>query len=154
MIAPELRLGGDFMLDTLYSQVGAVITLLVVGFAFWKGEEPERIAAGAYGIGWFASMLVQDDVDLYGTQWSMMAVDVVMLGILAALVWKSRRGWTVWATALQLLVVMSHVLTLVDVRPSASSFYFVINLAGYGVLLAIAVGTFWTWQERRAAGLE
>lgn len=142
------------MLDTLYSQVGAVIVLLVVGFAFWKGEEPEKIAASAYGLGWFASMLVQDDANLYGIQWSMLALDLVMLGVLGALVWKARRAWTVWATALQLLVVMSHILTLVDVRPSASSFYFVINLAGYGVLLAIAIGTFWTWQERRAAGLE
>ena len=142
------------MLDNLYSQVGAVITVLVVGFAFWKGEEPEKIAAGAYGLGWFASMLVQDDANLYGIQWSMLAVDLIMLSVLGALVWKARRGWTVWATAMQLLVVMSHLMALVDVRPSASSFYFVINLAGYGVLLAIAIGTFWTWQERRAAGLE
>jgi hypothetical protein len=30
----------------------------------------------------------------------------------------------------------------------------VINLASTGILSAIAVGTFWAWQERRAAGLE
>ena len=142
------------MLDTLYSQVGALLVVLVVGFAFWKGEEAERIAAGAYGLGWFASMLVQDDGNLYGAQWSMMAIDFVMLAVLGALVWKSRRGWTVWGTAMQLLVVSSHVMMLVDIRPSISAYYFVINLAGYGVLLAIGVGTFWTWQERRAAGLE
>jgi hypothetical protein len=142
------------MFDTLYSQVGAVVTGLVLLFAFWKGDEPEKIAAGAYGLGWFASMLVQDDVSLYSLQWSMMAIDVIMLGVLGALVWKARRAWAVWATALQLLVLMSHILALVDVRPSASSFYFVINLAGYGVLLAIGVGAFWAWQERRAAGLE
>jgi hypothetical protein len=41
-----------------------------------------------------------------------------------------------------------------DIRPSISSYYTVINLAGYGVLVALAVGTFWAWQERRAAGLE
>ncbi len=142
------------MFDTLYSQVGAVVTGLVLLFAFWKGDEPEKIAAGAYGLGWFASMLVQDDVSLYSLQWSMMAIDVIMLGVLGALVWKARRAWAVWATALQLLVLMSHILAPVDVRPSASSFYFVINLSGYGVLLAIGVGAFWAWQERRAAGLE
>lgn len=154
MIALKLRLGGDFMLDTLSSQIGAGVTALALGFAFWKGEEPERLAAGAFGIGWFASLLVQDDGNLYGTQWSMFAVDLIMLCVLGALVWKARRTWTVWATAMQLLVVMSHLMTLVDVRPSASSYYFVINLAGYGVLVALAVGTFWAWQERRAAGLE
>jgi hypothetical protein len=142
------------MFDTLYSQVGAVFTGLVILFAFWKGDEPEKIAAGAYGLGWFASMLVQDDGNLYGAQWSMMAIDLVMLGVLAALVWKARRAWAVWATAMQLLVFSSHVLMLVDMRPSISAYYFVINLAGYGVLLAIGVGAFWAWQERRAAGLE
>jgi hypothetical protein len=34
------------------------------------------------------------------------------------------------------------------------AFYTVLNLAGYGILAAIAVGTFWAWQDRRAAGLE
>lgn len=142
------------MFDTLYSQIGAVFTGLVILFAFWKGDEPEKIAAGAYGLGWFASMLVQDDGNLYGAQWSMMGIDLVMLGVLGALIWKARRSWAVWATAMQLLVFASHVLMLVDMRPSISAYYFVINLAGYGVLLSIGVGAFWAWQERRAAGLE
>ncbi|MGQ2991500.1 hypothetical protein [Brevundimonas sp.] len=41
-----------------------------------------------------------------------------------------------------------------DLRPSMLNYISVINLAGYGVLVALAVGTFWAWQERRAAGLE
>ena len=55
------------MFDTLYSQIGAAFIVLVLGFAFLKGEETERIAAGAYGLGWLASMLVQNDSDLYST---------------------------------------------------------------------------------------
>jgi|GEM_PF-4833436 len=43
------------MFDTLYSQVGAVFTGLVILLAFWKGEEPEKIAAAAYGLGWLGS---------------------------------------------------------------------------------------------------
>ena len=35
-----------------------------------------------------------------------------------------------------------------------SAFIAVVNLASLGILLSIAVGTFWAWQERRAAGLE
>jgi hypothetical protein len=146
--------GGVCMFDTLSAQIGAVLTVLVVAFAFLKGDEPERIAGGAYVLGWFASLLIQGDGAVGGTQWGMMAIDTIMLLVLVALVWKSRRAWPVWASALQSLVVMSHILTLVDIRPPASAFYAVINLAGTGILLAIAVGTFWAWQERRAAGLE
>ncbi len=142
------------MFDTLPAQIGAVVIVLVLGFAFLKGEETERIAAGAYGLGWLASLLVQMDSNLYGAQWSMMAIDVVMLLVLGGLVWKSHRTWPTWACAAQLLVVTAHVLMTLDVRPPISSYYTVINLAGYGVLIALAVGTFWAWQERKAAGLE
>lgn len=142
------------MFDTLASQIGAAFTLAVVVFAFLKGDEPERIGAGAYALGYLASLLVQDDGVLYGTQWGLMGIDVVMLAVYGGLAWKSRRSWPVWAVAMQSVTVMSHVLTLVDVRPPMAAYVTVINLASYGILLAIAIGTFWAWQERRAAGLE
>lgn len=142
------------MFDTLAAQIGAVFVVLVCAFAFLKGDPPERIAAGAYVLLWFASLLVQDDGALYQVQWGVFAVDTVMLAVLGGLAWKSRRAWPVWASALQLLIVMSHVLSIIDVRPPIASFLTVINLAGYGVLISLAVGTFWAWQDRRAAGLE
>jgi len=142
------------MFDTLATQVGAGLTLLVVAFAFLKGDEPERIAAGGYVLAWFASLLIQDDGAVGGTQWGLMAIDAIMLAVFIALAWKSERTWPVWTAALQSLTVMSHILTLVDIRPPVSAFYAVINLASTGILLSIAIGTFWAWQERRAAGLE
>jgi len=35
-----------------------------------------------------------------------------------------------------------------------NAFYTVTNLAAYGVMVSLAVGTFWAWQDRRAANLE
>lgn len=142
------------MFDTLPTQIGAGLTVLVVAFAFLKGDEPERIAGGAYVLGWFASLLIQGDGSIRGTQWGLMAIDTIMLLVLAAVAWKCRRSWPVWASALQSLIVMSHILTLVDIRPPMSAFVAVVNLASVGILLALAIGTFWAWQERRAAGLE
>ncbi len=142
------------MFDTLPTQIGAGLTVLVVAFAFLKGDEPERIAGGAYVLAWFASLLIQGDGTAGGTQWGLMAVDAIMLAVFVALAWKSQRTWPVWVSALQSLVVMSHILTLVDIRPPVSAFYAVINLSSTGILLVIAIGTFWAWQERRAAGLE
>ncbi|GAA0626377.1 hypothetical protein GCM10009422_24010 [Brevundimonas kwangchunensis] len=142
------------MFETLSSQIGFGIAVLVVAFAFLKGDEPERIGAGAYMLALFASILMQEKTALTGTQWGLLAIDCVMLAVYAGLAWKSRRTWPVWVCAMQALIVMSHLLTIVDIRPPLAAFYAVINLASYGVLVAIAVGTFWAWQERRAAGLE
>jgi len=142
------------MFETLASQIGAAVAVCVTAFAFLKGDEPERIGAGAYILAFLASLLVQDTGQLYGTNWRLLGIDTVMLGVYAALVWKTDRAWPIWVCALQSVIVLSHVLTIVDVRPPLSAFYAVINLASYGVLVAIAVGTFWAWQDRVAQGLE
>lgn len=142
------------MLDTLQIQIGAAITILVVAFAFLKGDEPERIGAGAYVLAWYCSLLVQGDGAGGGPQWGLMGVDIILLAVFAGLSWKSRRAWPVWAAALQALIVMSDLLTLIDVRPPLAAFYAVVNLASYGILLTLAVGVVRAWRERRAAGAE
>lgn len=143
------------MLDTLYSKLALLPMVLVGLFAFAKGDQPERLAMGAYLLGWLASILVQDDGSLY-TTWNtgLFLLDLAMLGVFGAVIWRSRRSWSVWAAALQMVIVMSHFVYLVDLRPSYAAFYTVVNLASYGILVAIGAGTFWAWQERRAAGLE
>ncbi|SFS70769.1 hypothetical protein [Brevundimonas viscosa] len=141
------------MLDTAPSQIGFLLAALVAAFAFLKGDEPERIGAGAFLLGVFAALLLHDRTALTGVQWGVLAVDLVFLGVCAALAWKSRRSWPVWACGFQSLVVMSHLLALVDLRPALAAFYVVINLAGYAVLAAIAIGTWQAWRDRRAEGL-
>lgn len=142
------------MFETLASQIGAAVAVCVTAFAFLKGDDPERIGAGAYILGFLASLLVQDTGQLYGTNWALMAIDTAMLAVLAGLAWKTDRAWPVWACALQSVVVLSHVLTIVDVRPPLAAFYAVINMASYGLLVTIAVGTFWAWQNREAQELK
>ena len=142
------------MFDTLYSQIGAAVGVVVVAFAFLKGVEPERVGGGVYALGSLAALLVQNDSQLFGPQWGLMAVETVVLGAYAALAWKSRRSWPIWASALQSVVVMSHVLTTTDIRPPIAAFYAVVNLASYGILLALTLGVLQAWRDRRALGLE
>jgi len=140
------------MFDTWPALVGAAFVVLVGLFAFIKGGEPEKIGAGTFLFGWFASLMVQSNAGLFGVQWAMFAIDVAMLLVFVAMVWKAPRSWPVWACALQLLVVTSHVMVMLNLRTPISAFYTVVNMTGYGIMLAIAIGTFWAWQERRAIG--
>lgn len=142
------------MFDTLYSQIAIAVSVAVVAFAFLKGDEPERVGGGAYAIGALATLMLQSDAQLYGAQWPLALVETVMLAVYVALAWKSRRSWPVWAAGLQSLVVMSHLLTVADLRPPIAAFYAVINLASYGILLVLALGVLQAWRERRALGLE
>lgn len=142
------------MFDTLQAQIGAAITVMVIAFVFLRGDEPERIGGGAYVLAWFASLLIQSDGSTPGVQWGLLSIDVILLGVYVGLAWKSRRAWPIWAAGLQSLIVMSHLLTFVDIRPPLLAFYAVINLASYGILLVIGIGAFQAWRDRRAAGLE
>ena len=141
------------MFETLPAQIGAAFVVIVCGFAFLKGDEPERFWAGAYILGWFASLLIQANNNAL-TALSLFAIDVVMLLVLVGLVWKARRSWPTWAAAFQLIVVMSHLVAFTNLQSTRDAVIIVISLAGYGVLVALAIGTFWAWQERVAAGLE
>ena len=155
MFAPiVLRQWGRFMFETVAAYIGAAFMVIVGMFALLKGGEPERIGAGAYLMAWFASVLVQSNAGLLGVQWAMFAIDIAVLLVFIAMVWKAPRSWPVWACALQLLTVTSHVMLMMKLPTPISAFYTVVNMTGYGIMLAIAVGTFWVWQERRAIGVD
>lgn len=141
------------MFETIYSQVGGIVTLLVVAFAFIKGGEPERIASSAFLLTTLAAMLLPGGHG-HGPQWARMGLDIVVLIVFIGLAWHSRRTWLIWASAFQSLIVTGHVMVVADLRPPGDAFAAVNNLSNYGLLVALAVGTFWAWQERRAAGLE
>ena len=142
------------MFETIAGYVGAAFMVIVGMFALLKGGRPERIGAGAYLFAWFASVMIQTSGGYFGVQWGVFAIDVVVLIVFSAMVWKAPRSWPVWACALQLLVVTSHVMVMLDLRTPISAFYTVVNMTGYGIMLTIAIGTFWAWQERRAIGAD
>lgn len=141
-------------MNMLYAMVGAVFMVGMGVFAFLKGDNPERIGAGAYLMAWFASVLTQGGMGASNIPYAMFALDVVVLTVFVGLAWKSRRTWPVWASGLQLLSVMSHILIMIDTRLPITSLYTVMNLNGYLIITCLIVGTFWAWQERRAAALE
>lgn len=142
------------MFETIYSQVLLAVIVLSVGFALVKGDEPERLGAASYALVVLASVMIRDDSSLSLPRWGPMALDIVLLLIFGGIAWQSRRSWPLWAAAFQALIVTGHVMVVADLRPPGDAFAAVNNLANYGLLIALAIGTFWAWQERRAAGLK
>ena len=140
------------MFETIYSQAIAVAAVVVVAFAFIKGDEPEKFAGAAYALSYLGTL-----VTLSGSwsvpQWGVMGMDIILLAVFLGLAWHSRRAWLVWASAFQALVVTSHILVAANLRPPSDAFAAVNNISNYGLLIAMAVGTFWAWQERRAAAM-
>jgi hypothetical protein len=136
--------------ETIYSQVGLAAAVLVVTFAFIKGDEPERMGAAAYALTFLATTMINDG-NTSLPRWGVMGIETVLLGVFLGIAVQSRRAWPVWVAGFQALVVTSHILVAVNLRPAPIAMAAVNNLANYGLLIAMAAGTFWAWQDRRAA---
>lgn len=139
------------MFDSIHVQIGMALATLVVGFMFIKGDEPEKFAGGLYLLISLAGVLISDNYHKDGPLWGRMALDGLQLLVFLGIVLHSRRGWLIWASAFQALIVTGHVLIATNLRPPLGAFAAMNNVANYAVLIAMAVGTFWAWQERRAA---
>jgi hypothetical protein len=140
--------------ETIYSQVVLAASTLVLAFVFLKGEEPERIAGGAYALIYLGTLMISDGSSLSVPKWGLMGMDIVLLAVFIGLAWHTRRAWLVWASAFQALIVTGHILVAANLRPPSDAFATVNNMSNYGLLIAMAVGTFWVWQERRVATLK
>lgn len=143
-------MGAKSLLDTLYSQIGAVAWLAVCFFALWKGDQPERFGATALLVAWIATLAAHRDTQLDTVHYPVMAIDAALLLVLIGLSWKVDRAWPLWAAGFQLITVLVHVVTMVDLRIHSIAYLSALTISSYGLLICLGVGTFWAWQEREA----
>ena len=137
----------------IYALAVLTAAVLTVTFAFWKGDEPERMGAAAYAMVVLATTMIRGDATPNLPRWGMMGIEIILLAVFLGIAWHSRRGWPAWAASFQALVVTTHLLVVASLRPPLLGAATVINMANYGILICMAVGTFWAWQERRAASM-
>jgi len=138
------------MFVTIYAQLLLAVAIIAVTFAFVKGDEPERMGAAAYALCTLPTTMLRDDTSLSFPRWGFMGIEIVLLVVILGIAWQSRRNWPIWAASFQALIVTCHVLVAANLRPPPDAVAAVINMSNYGLLITLAVGTFWAWQERRA----
>lgn len=97
------------VLETPFQITLTVALFVGAAYAIWRGGRPERWAMIGLVAASIASPLVQNWSDGDATQWAIMAVDAAYFAQLAWLTVRFDRPWLVWASAFQLLTVMTHV---------------------------------------------
>lgn len=137
----------------IYALAVVVAAVVTVTFVFWKGDEPERMGAAAYAMVSLATTMIKGGAAANVPRWGVTALEIILLIVFIVIAQHSRRAWPVWAASFQGLIVTSHILVAATLRPPLVGAATVTNMANYALLISMAVGTFWAWQERRAANM-
>lgn len=138
------------MLDTIYSQVGAVITLLACGFAFWRGDKLEQFGAGAVLIAWISMIFAQDDTATAAPTLLFFVIDFALMLAMGAIAWKSSHSWPIFAIAFQLIKIVLHATLLLGLHIGSFAYLSAFSMSNYGVLATLVIGTWNVWREHEA----
>ena len=137
-------------MDFFIADLPIIATLLASGFAILKGDAPERNGAFILFVTWVSQTLVAWQNLGAVTTNILFGMDIVVLATLSALAWSCRKAWAIVASLAQALQIIIHVARDLGAQISDSTYYETLAIAGYGQLLALAVGTVIAWREREA----
>ena len=131
------------------------ILLLIWGYALWRGQKDERIAASACLIATVLTAVVIPPVTVrYSAPDStLLAIDVAMFIAFAALALTSKRFWPLWVAGLQLTMTLSHVMRAINPNLIPQAYAAAAMLWSYPILLIILIGTWRTHRRDRAPPL-
>jgi hypothetical protein len=136
------------MLTLVWRDLFPVALITVALFAWWRGQWPERVAAGLFVTAWVLSRLLTSDARhmyLY-VEIGVLLVDATLTVALAWLAIRSGRGWVIWATAFLLLSTTAHLARALDSSLTALAYAIMAGVAGYPTVILLAFGT---WRHPR-----
>lgn len=139
------------MPESVIAHAGFALVVLITIVGFLKGDEPERVGAGAYALALFSTLLLREQDQMDRFQFALILIDAAMLVVYGALAWKSRRAWPAWAAAVQTVAVTAHVLMIVRPGPSIPTLYEVVGLAHVAALGVLCIGVVQAWRDRAVA---
>ena len=134
------------MLNTIYGLTGIFVLVSVGFFAVIRGGASERYAMAVAALGWVASLAFQAVSGVRDPLFGLLAIDLIAFVALLGLVWRSRRVWPLAAVGFQGLAAGVDIVRFASPRMHDWGYLTALAVAGYGLLGAIAVGT---WTAKR-----
>lgn len=138
------------MFHQLLGQVSLALMLLVCGWALWRGEKPERLAAAAMVVAWIGTSFVLDR-RFKDVQWATLGVDVALLAVLVGLSLAYRRRWLLAASGFHLLGVATHGALIIDPHVQAAPYIVALGVWSCATVACLAVGMAALTRSRAAA---
>lgn len=132
----------------LHTLISLILAILICGLAMWRGDRAARGVGAVFLASWLGSMLVYRR-DPYNADYGILAVDAATLVVFVWISMRTRRIWTVVASAFMAIIVASHVAVMIDLRVTLGTLFIGMAMWSYGVLACIAFGT---WAARRGQG--
>ena len=108
--------------------------------AFAIGRWPERASSVALALNWIGCALGQDRRPHHHGQPVQLALDIVLTAFLLLLTAACNRTWLLWMSACVLLVVLTHLAVLLDLRFGQWTYITAYYVWSIGVLLSLGVG--------------
>jgi hypothetical protein len=131
----------------IHTIISLILAILVCGLAMWRGDRSARWIGAAFLADWLGSLLVHRQ-QAQSADYGVLAIDIAAL---AAFIWismRTRRLWTIVASAFMAIIVASHVAVMIDLRVTINTLKASMAIWSYGVLACIAFGT-WTAERPR-----
>lgn len=136
------------MLQSWITQLGAAAVVLVCLYALTAGSWRERFGAAIYLLAYLLS-LGFGLTSIRHTTWYLLVADTICLLGFYMVCWKAPHPWPKWALLAQFLCVTGEIATLFNIGIESRWFLMVETIAGWGVLIALLLGTIAAAQARR-----
>lgn len=124
--------------------------MLICGLAIWRGDQATRWIGATFLVSWLGSLLVHRG-DAFSAEYGILAIDIATLAIFVWISIRSRRLWTIAASAFITIIVASHIATMIDLRVTLNTLRVSMAVWSYAILACIAFGTWTAARQRRHA---
>jgi hypothetical protein len=136
--------------QSIYARVLFAFLVGVCLFALWQGEKTEKRAGALLIFSNVVALAIQHEIRSAVAAYLFLANDLICLTALGVLAWRSPKSWPTWAASCQAVSVAVELAKLLGLHVFVYAYITAVNLATYGLVVSLAVGTFIVWREREA----